>query len=99
GRMRFVAYPSGFSPSYVYNSLGYVQQLKDSSTGQAYWTANARDAEQHLTQQTAGNGVVTTRNFNAATGRLTSIVAGAGASVQNVGQPDTSMGDLATPSR
>src|SRR5262249_3453310 len=47
GRMSSVAYPSGFSPSYVYNSLGYVQQLKDSSTGQAYWTANARDAEQH----------------------------------------------------
>src|SRR5262249_42498970 len=96
GRMSSVAYPSGFSPSYVYNSLGYVQQLKDSSTGQAYWTANARDAEQHLTQQTAGNGVVTTRNFNAATGRLTSIVAGAGASVQNVSYTYDALGNLLT---
>jgi len=78
-----VAYLSGSSASYVYNGLGYVQKLKDSSTGQAYWTANARGAEQHLTQQTAGNGFVTTRNFDPANGRLTSIAAGSGASVQN----------------
>jgi hypothetical protein len=35
--------------------------LIDSASGIAYWTANAMDAEQHLTQQTAGNGLVTTQ--------------------------------------
>jgi len=40
------------------------------------WTANARDAELHLTQQTAGNGVVTSQGFDPQTGRLLAILAG-----------------------
>ena len=69
-RLSTVTYPSGFALNYTYTRLGYVQQLKAAATGQVYWTANARDAELHLTQQTAGNGVVTTQSFDAQTGRL-----------------------------
>jgi RHS repeat-associated protein len=39
---------------YVYTALGYLQQLKDNATGAVLWTANARDAEQHLIDQSAG---------------------------------------------
>ncbi|WP_334502578.1 polymorphic toxin type 28 domain-containing protein [Bradyrhizobium sp. AZCC 1678] len=82
GRLSQVTYPSGFVASYGYNSLGYANQLSDGSA-QTFWTANGIDAEQHLTQQTSGNGIVTTRTFSATTGRLQSIAAGAGNSVQS----------------
>jgi hypothetical protein len=59
-----VTYPSGFAVAYSYNSYGYQSQLANSATGQVYWTADARGAELHLTQQTAGNGVVTTQSFD-----------------------------------
>jgi RHS repeat-associated protein len=42
------------------------------------------DVEGHLTQQTAGNGLVTTRSFSATTGRLNAIATGAGGAVQNL---------------
>jgi RHS repeat-associated protein len=82
GRLSQVTYPSGFVASYGYNSLGYANQLSDGSA-QTFWTANGIDAEQHLTQQTSGNGIVTTRTFSATTGRLQSIAAGAGNTVQS----------------
>jgi len=52
-------------------------------TSQVHWTLNALDAEQHITQQTAGNGLVTTRSFDAATGRLVLVQAGSSNAVQN----------------
>ena len=57
--------------------------MLDSVSGVAYWTANAMDAEQHLTQQTSGNGLVTTRAFSLTPGRLNSIATGSGRAVQN----------------
>ncbi len=83
GRLREVTYPSGFAVTYGYTGLGYVQQLTDAASGQVYWTANARDAELHLTQGTAGNGITTARSFDATIGRLTSIVAGTSNSIEN----------------
>jgi RHS repeat-associated protein len=83
GRLGTLQYLSGFVAKYNYNSLGYVRQITDISGTQVFWTANARDAEMHLTQDTAGNGIVTARGFDAPTGRLTSIVAGSGNGVVN----------------
>jgi YD repeat-containing protein len=74
-RLSSVTYPSGLLLNYTYTSLGYAQQIVGPG-GLAYWTANARDAELHLTQETAGNGVVTTQSFDAQTGRLMDILAG-----------------------
>ena len=82
-RLSKVTYPSGFTARYGYNSLGYANQLLDDATGQVHWTANAMDAESHLTQQTAGNGLVTVRSFNATTGRLTNVSTGSGNAVQS----------------
>jgi YD repeat-containing protein len=53
-RIDTLSYPSGFVVKYVYTALGYLQQLKDNATGAVLWTANARDAEQHLIDQSAG---------------------------------------------
>jgi RHS repeat-associated protein len=82
GRLSQVAYPSGFVATYGYNSLGYANQLSGSGA-QTLWTANGMDAEGHLTLQTAGNGVATTRGFSPSTGRLLSVAAGSGNTVQN----------------
>jgi RHS repeat-associated protein len=81
-RMSSVTYPSGFVATYGYTALGYSQQLADTG-GHVFWTANARDAEQHLTQQTAGNGVVTFQSFDPQTGRLLNISAGSSNTVQS----------------
>jgi ethanolamine utilization protein EutA (predicted chaperonin) len=78
-----VTYPTGFAVNYGYTSFGYTANITDAITGQVYWTANARDAELHLTRDTAGDGIVTARGFDALTGRLTSIVAGSGNGVAN----------------
>ncbi len=75
GRVATVTYPSGFVAKYVYTSLGYLSEIVDNTTSAVYWTANTRDAELHLTQATAGNGVITNQSFDANTGRLLGICA------------------------
>jgi RHS repeat-associated protein len=78
GRVQTVAYPSGFTVKYTYTSLGYLYQASDNGgSHQVFWTANTRDAELHLLTETAGNTVATTQSFDANTGRLLSILAGA----------------------
>ncbi len=62
---------------YVYTSLGYLSQLKDNATGAVLWTANARDAEMHLTDQLAGNAVDTIQVFDPLTGLVQQIRASA----------------------
>ncbi|HEY0282202.1 MAG TPA: Ig-like domain-containing protein, partial [Rhizomicrobium sp.] len=81
GRLSTVAYPSGLTVRYVYTALGYVSQIKDNGSGLAYWTANGRDAELHLTSQSFGNGVVQTNTFNANTGLPAAFRAGSSDSV------------------
>jgi RHS repeat-associated protein len=67
---------SGLTLHYHYNGRGYQDEI-DNGTNYAivYWQANARDAELHLTQTTAGNGVVTSNGFDPKTGRPLSICA------------------------
>jgi RHS repeat-associated protein len=96
GRLFWITYASGFAVRYSYTSLGYVQQLSDGRTGQVLWTANARDAELRLTQDTAGNGITTARGFDAATGRLTSIVAGSGNGVESFSYTYDGVGNVLT---
>jgi RHS repeat-associated protein len=94
GRISTITYPSGFVAQYSYNSLGYSNQLADGTSHQVHWTLNALDAEQHITQQTSGNGVVTARSFSATTGRLLTVNAGAGNAVQNLSYTYDSLGNL-----
>jgi RHS repeat-associated protein len=95
-RLLKVSYPNGFTARYGYNGLGYANQLLDDATGQSYWTANAMDAEQHLTQTSAGNGLVTTNSFDVTTGRLTGATTGTGSSVQNFAYTYDRLGNLLT---
>jgi RHS repeat-associated protein len=94
-RLSSVTYPSGLLLNYTYTSLGYASQIIGPG-GLAYWTANAGDADLHLTQQTAGNGVVTTQGFDAQTGRLLDILAGTGNIVQNFSYTYDVLGNVLT---
>jgi RHS repeat-associated protein len=82
-RLATVSYPSGFVAKYGYNNLGFANQLSDNTSNLAYWTLGAMDAEGHITQQTAGNGLITARGFDPKTGRLLSLDTGASNAVQN----------------
>ena len=75
-RLATVAYPSGLTLAYVYNSYGYQTQVKDNSAGTVFWTANSRDAELHALTQTFANGVTQTNTYDANTGFLTNVRAG-----------------------
>jgi len=94
GKIATVANPSGFTFQNVYTSLGYLSQIKDNGSGSALWTANTRDAELHLLQQTAGNGVVTTDTFDANTGRMTNVRSGPSDSVAAFDYTWDTIGDL-----
>jgi RHS repeat-associated protein len=95
-RVNAVTYPSGFAVAYAYNTYGYQTQLTDAVSGLAYWTANARDAELHLTQQTVGNGVVTSQTFDPNTGLLTSITAGSAGAVESFSYTYDTLGKMLT---
>jgi RHS repeat-associated protein len=95
-RVNAVTYPSGFAVAYAYNTYGFQTQLTNFGTGQPYWTANAGDAELHLAQQTAGNGVVTSQTYDANTGLLTGITAGNSGSVENFSYTYDTLGKLLT---
>ena len=77
GQIASVTYPSGLMVSRTYNAWGYLTNLTDGNDA-PIWMANARDAEMHLTSQTAGNGVLTTQQFNPATGLIQNQRAGGG---------------------
>jgi len=72
-RIATLTYPSGLAVKYVYTPLGYLTQLLDNATGAVLWTANSRDAEMHLTDQQAGNGVDTIQVFDPHTGLVQQI--------------------------
>jgi len=81
GRLSTLTYPSGLVLTNTYTSLGYLSTVKNGTS--TYWQANTRDAEMNLTQQTLGNGVVTTRTYNANTSKLATVQAGASNAIAN----------------
>jgi hypothetical protein len=82
-RLLTAAYPSGLTLKYLYTPIGYLQKITDNGSGAAYWTANARDAEMHLTSAVAGSGVTTMQSFDPNTRLVQSILPGTGSSASN----------------
>ncbi|NOU26014.1 MAG: hypothetical protein HOO90_10835 [Methylotenera sp.] len=67
----------------VYTATGHLSQVKNTTTGLAYWTAGATDNEGRVTNTTYGNGVTNTATIDPLTGRITQVAAGASNSVSN----------------
>lgn len=96
---------SGFSYSYLYNAQGYMCEIVNYTNAggtcggpsmTVFWQANAADAFGHITEETAGNGIVTTRNYSGVTGNLLAITAGPSSNVENASYTWDSLGDLLT---
>ena len=77
-----------------YNAAGYLFKITNTAGTLAYWTATAMDADGHVTTETLGNGLSTTRTYQATTARLTGISTGAGGSVQNLTYTYDTIGNL-----
>ena len=86
---------SGYTTKNIYNATGYLSQVQDNQTAFTLWTANSRDAELHLLSATAGNGVTTAQSFDANSGVVRTITAGANQAVANLGFDWDTAGNLA----
>jgi RHS repeat-associated protein len=98
-RLSKINYPSGYSVTYAYTSLGYTNQMLDGTTAIALWSADFMDAEGHLTEQHTADSNHTRRIFDPKTGRLTSINTGTGRDptiVQNLSFSYDLVGNLAS---
>ncbi|EJL82616.1 RHS repeat-associated core domain protein containing protein, partial [Herbaspirillum sp. CF444] len=94
GRVSTVTYPTGLAVQYVYTTLGYLKEVRNSQTNALLWRADTQNALGQLLQQTYGNNVVTQQVFEATTGRLKNIYAGAGNGVQNFSYAYDYLGNL-----
>lgn len=94
GRVATQSFPSGLTVKVGYTALGYLKDLRNNTTNALYWQADSQDAEGHLLGQTFGNGVQTAQSYNAANGRLTGILSGAGNGVQNFTYQYDSLGNI-----
>ena len=92
GQIASIVYPSGYTVTRTYNSTGFLIELSDSTA--PVWTINARDAELHITSQTAGNNVNTTQSFNPNTGLIVTQQAGAAGGVANFSYSFDTIGNL-----
>ncbi|MFE7035187.1 FG-GAP-like repeat-containing protein, partial [Streptomyces sp. NPDC057621] len=78
GRLSCLSYPvipgaaDRLTVGYSYNPRGYLAQVTDGceAGGQLYWAAEARNGAGQLERDRLGNGVVTTRTYQPATGLL-----------------------------
>lgn len=93
GRVLAYAYPTGFGYRNIYDSNGYLKEVRNLAGSQLYWTANARDARGNVTQETLGNGLITTRTYKSDTGLIESINTG-NASIQQNSYAFDALGNL-----
>lgn len=72
GRPDTVTYPTGIQVRYDYSN-GYLSTITDTATNTALQTFTQMDAFGNMRQESYGNGIQTSRSFDAKTGRLTDI--------------------------
>lgn len=79
GQLASAQYPSTpgsqLTVQYGYQN-GLLKTVKDGQT--TYWQANEINSFGHVTQETLGNGVVTTRTIDAVTGLMSQLTSGVG---------------------
>lgn len=91
GRLASLTYPTGFTVNYLYNPRGYLEKVARADTGHVLWQANVQNPRGQLEQFNLGNGLVSSRTFDATTGFLTRIQTG---SVQDLEFTFDAIGNL-----
>ncbi len=80
GKISSLTYPSGFAINYLYNTNGYLSEVKRSDNNTTIWQAEQINALGQIEQQMNGNNLRTTKTYDT-NHFLTSIVTG---TVQNL---------------
>ncbi len=97
GRPETLSYPSGFAVRNTYNTRGYLASVAEDGGATVFWQADSVNAEGQVTQETFGNGVVTTNAFDPKTGRIDSISTDlAGSVIQDLAYDFDKLGNLKT---
>ncbi|MGV8137733.1 MAG: FG-GAP-like repeat-containing protein [Mangrovibacterium sp.] len=91
GREDQLTYPSGFAVRNVYDTNGYLTEIRRVSDSQVLWVAQEANARGQLTQMLLGNGLVTEKTFNPNTGFIENIHTG---TIQNMGFQWDARGNL-----
>jgi RHS repeat-associated protein len=77
GHLEEETYPgNNLTVKYLFNAYGYLTEVKNKTTNASYWKANALDANDRVTSEQLGNGLLTQHTYNAATGFLERIRTG-----------------------
>ncbi|MET0594443.1 MAG: RHS repeat-associated core domain-containing protein [Polyangiaceae bacterium] len=80
-RTDVTTYPAGAGTALrvrnVYDDRGYLSEITNAGSNVRYWKAETSDARGNLTRSTLGNGLSAVRAFDAVTGQLKGIGAGA----------------------
>jgi len=93
GRLLSLVYPTGIGYRNIYDTNGYLREVRDLAGTRLYWAATARDALGHVTSQTLGNGLVSAYKYKTDTGFLESINTG-GSTVQQNSYTFDALGNL-----
>ncbi|MGU3404107.1 RHS repeat-associated core domain-containing protein [Methylobacterium brachiatum] len=65
GRVSKLYYPTSFAVRNHYDAKGFLVAVSDLRDGNEYWSVRDIDIYGHVTKEVYGNGVVTTRAYNA----------------------------------
>ncbi|MBX7240359.1 MAG: FG-GAP-like repeat-containing protein [Bacteroidia bacterium] len=70
GRLSMITYPTGLQIQQEYNARGFLEKVKNPQTNFTYWEATNVNVWGQITNEVYGNGVATTRTYDAGTGWL-----------------------------
>jgi RHS repeat-associated protein len=84
GFLETKTHPNGIGIKYIYNSYGYLTEVRNKTTNVMYWKANGINVFDELTDFELGNGLKTSRSYAQYTRYLQSIRTGATASISSV---------------
>jgi RHS repeat-associated protein len=90
-RVDTYSYPSAFTIKNIYNSHGYLSEIKRTDLNTSIWKINQLSAKGQLEQQTFGNGLVSNKIYDANTGYLTAVQTNG---VQNLSFSYDALGNL-----
>lgn len=104
GRVAQLIYPGTVGYKNVYDqTTGLLKEVRDLSSNALYWTAQAQDAEGHISRELLGNGLTTIRTYKADSGLIDTVQTGVdnattgfSARVQNDVYGFDSLGNLQT---
>lgn len=94
GRLAQTTYPTGFVTQNVYTSLGYLQKVTDAAGTLVYWQANTVSAAGSVLTETLGNGLTTTRGYDALERMTSNVVAGGAGTLQQFSYAYDTLGNM-----